>query len=256
MRVFLFCLFSSFSLGSSIAAEDEPFEGRIDYAVNSGGMEMAYSFWVKGGLWRSELRSGNQLFELRLGNLGTGEAYLVNEGGESYRALGRAPGMGRDGPPPEGRGGKKGKELNLEKLLVLKDQSMELLDHEVWLEELKGPGKKLHFWWGQGLGALPAEALPRLRGFEGKEQALRVYFRERGEGVPLKIENPKASGKNAFALTAIEIETMELSDAFMSLPDGYKLEAGGRGMGGGRSGGRGPGGGGRRGGPGGGRPQM
>ncbi|MDQ8181214.1 hypothetical protein [Pelagicoccus sp. SDUM812005] len=246
MRFAFFSFFFSLVLGLGSASGASPFEGRIDYAVNSGGMEMSYSFWVKGNLWRSELRSGSQLFELRLGNLESGEAYLVNSGGESYRALGRSGGRGPGGGPPSGgRSWKEEKkEPNLEKLLSVSGETTALLDRDAVAEVLKGPGKKLRFWWNEDLGLFPVEALPRLKGFEGKEQVLSFYFRERAGGVPLKIEIPKASGKNAFSMEAVSLEEMALVDSFLSLPDGYKMEVGGRPMGGGGGGGRRPGGGG------------
>ncbi|MDQ8196526.1 hypothetical protein QEH56_00110 [Pelagicoccus enzymogenes] len=222
---------------------------------------MSYSLWVKGPLWRSELRSGKQLYELRMGNRETGEAYLVNEGGESYRSL-RGPRMGAagsprgEGPPP-GKGlGKRGKEMDLDKVLVEKEQGLSLLSFDLALEELRGPGKKLLFAWTDELGEIPFEALPRLRGFEGKEQSLALYFRAREGGIPLSIEVPKGKGKNAFSIVASKVEALELEVLFLTLPDAYKQEAGGRPTGGGMGGGRRPGGGGSRGGPGGGPPPM
>lgn len=238
-------LILSFCLSSVVllAQEQDSFEGRIEYAVNSGGMEMTYTVWMKGSLWRSELRSGKQLYEQRLGDIELGTAYLVNDGGKSYRALGRGPG----GPPLGGRGPEKKQEPNLGKLVSLKERSQMILDFTAQLEELRGPGKKLSFWWSDEFSPMPGQALPRLKAFEDREQLLAVYFRKRGVGFPLAIENAVSSGKGAFSMRAIRIDSQELDIDFMSLPDGYKMEAGGRP---GTSGKRGPGGGGR--GPGGG----
>ncbi len=236
---FLFC----FIAGFAFANEDEPFEGRIDYRVDSGGMKMDYTLWVKGPLWRSELRSGKQLFELRLGDTEQGEAYLVNDGGQSFRPLARLRGPGGGGPPGEGSR-KKLKEVKVSKFLSVSDEEHRLLDFVVRLEDLRGPGRKLQFLWSDELGTVPAMALPRLKGFEGKEQLLMAYFRERKRGIPLSIEIPKASGKNAFTIEATGMEAMELEVGFLSLPEGYKPEAGGRAGGGPGGGGRRPGGGG------------
>ncbi|MBD5781765.1 hypothetical protein IEN85_19850 [Pelagicoccus sp. NFK12] len=245
--VFLCFVFLS---GALFARADEPFVGRIDYAVNSAGMDMTYTIWLKGQSWRSELRSGPQLYELRMGNLETGEAYLVNEGGESYRRLGGMRRMGPGGPPPGGMKKKGEKGLDLGKALSRDEEPVTLLAFELAVEELRGPGKKLLFAWTDELGEIPFEALPRLRGFEGKEQLLALYFRRREGGIPLSIEVPKGKGKNAFSIVASKVEALELEVSFLTLPGAYKQEAGGRPMGGGMGGGRRPGGGGSRGGPG------
>lgn len=243
MRFLLISFFLSFLASLAFANDEAPFEGRIDYAVDSGGMNMVYTLWVKGPLWRSELRSGKQLFELRLGDMEQGEAYLVNEGGKSFRSLARMRGPGGGGPRGE-RGGKKPKEVKLSKVLTISDEEYRLLDNDVRLEDLRGPGKKLQFLWSDELGAVPAMALPRLKGFEGKEQLLMAYFRERQGGIPLSIEIPKASGKNAFSMTATDIEAVDFESEFLSLPEGYRPEAGGQPDGAPGGGGRRPGGGG------------
>lgn len=220
---------------------DEEFVGRIDYEIDSGGQAWSYSLWLKGSLWRSELRSGKQLYELRIGDLETGEAFLVNEAGKSFRSIG----AGRFGPRPEGRrsGGqgpgdkkKKEKQEDLSKVVSEKGDTMVLLERELRLEEVKGPGKRLALWWTEDLGEISGNALPRMKAFDEKEGLLARYFEERS-GMPLLIEIPGAKGKNAFSMRAVKVEEEAVEDAFLVLGEDYKPEMGGRQMGGGGPGG-------------------
>lgn len=241
MRNIFFSLFFGLLGSASTAFAEDSFEGRIDYEIDSGGQVWRYAVWLKGDLWRSELRSGQQVFELRIGNSETGEAFLVNEAGESFRSIGAGSfGPGPAGSPPgDARGKKKkgGKPVDLEKVVVVNKRYLDLLGRSAQLEELKGPGKRLQLWWVDDLGAISGMAIPRLKALEEKKGLMPLYFEER-EAVPLLIALPNAKGKKAFSMKAVGIEAMEIEDAFVTLPDGYKPEMGGRPMGGGGGGGR------------------
>ncbi|MBK1876870.1 hypothetical protein [Pelagicoccus mobilis] len=249
MRFSLFLICSCFVIRTiAWSDEAEPFEGRIIYDVDSGGMKMTYTVMFKGDKWRSELKSGKQVFDLRIGDLGERTAFLVNEGGKSYRMIGgMGPGGGR-GMKPQGDKGSKGKspEDELEKAVVVKKDRQMILEYECRLEQLKGAGTKLGIWLAEAKVELPGVALPRVKAFEGKERLLAIYFRD-GRGLPLLIE--AGSGKNRFEMRVVELEAMPIDESLVSLSDEYKPEGGMRPMrggGGGKPGGGRPGGGGRK----------
>lgn len=248
--LWLFCL----AVASSGYAEDQElsrpsFEGQLEYEISAGGDVWNYTLWKRGSQWRTELSSGGQLYEVRIGDSDTGEAFLLNEAGQSFRRLGGPMQMGMPGgpgEPPDGKKKKKEKEPeSLDKLVKYLESSEVVLERETDGFELKGPGKPLRIRSSGSLGTFSGHAMPRFKAIEAKER-LFVGFFALHSGVPLQLEIPKAKGKHAFRMAVVAIEEAPVDESLVSIPEDYREEGFGgmpSGPGGMKGGPGGPGGG-------------
>ncbi len=229
-HVFLAPLVIAFAALSTFAESDTdpepPFEGRIDYRIMNDGMEWNYSLWIKGALWRAELRQGNTLYELRLGDTSTPTAYLVNEGGKTYRPL-----FFTLRPPPQpGRRdtSKPQAAVDLSKAIVPDKETKSIAGRVAKLTIVKGPGSKMNVWLNREFGAYSGYAIPVFKKTQDKIPIF-VPFLHSEQALPLAIEERGKSGKKAFSMTAISITPMALDEEFLSLPADYTPQGSGPG---------------------------
>lgn len=238
----LFAGFVSLSQASVGVLDENEFEGRIEYLIKNVGDEWSYTLWYKGTRWRSELRQGKLLYELKIGDGEFKSGFLVNEGGKEYRSLAR--GLG----PPEGGGGgqrmpskdgrKKGNRVELEKLddwIQEGNDSFEIDGFSSRLLLFKGPGKNFEIYLSDGLPAYSPLAIPSFKVTEEKKPLFAAFFRLHAE-MPLKVEETGKS-KKSFSMVVTKIVREPVDEALVSIPEDYTLK-------GSRMGGPPPGGGG------------
>lgn len=217
------------SLGSRADTDTDSkpsFEGRIDYRIMNDGVEWDYSFWIKGPLWRAELRQGNNLYELRLGDISTPTGYLVNEGGKTYRPL-----FFTLRPPLEnGRlvREKSKAAVDLSKTITPGKETQFIAGHSTRLTIVKGPGPKMDVWLNRELGAYSGYAIPVFKKTQEKIPTFIPFLHEE-RALPLAITERGKSNKKAFSMTAIAITPMELETDFLSLPEDYMPQGNGPG---------------------------
>ncbi|MCH6257048.1 hypothetical protein MLD52_10855 [Puniceicoccaceae bacterium K14] len=259
------------SLQLSASEAEESFEGRVEYEIINAGAKWSYTLWLKDTRWRTELKLGDTLYELRMGDLEDRSGYLVNDGGKNYRSLARRGPWSDSGPRGEGGpegGGKSGGQKpskggdkkkpgkidpeKFEKWVQTKDEVFAVDGFTSNLVVLKGSGKAFSLYPSEGIGMFSPYAVPNFKATQEKGPLLGQFFRTYSD-IPLKIVE-SGNEKKSFSMVAKSILTEPIDDSLLTIPEDYKedhsMMGGGRPGAGGGSGKRGGGGG--RGGKGGG----
>lgn len=244
---FLFVCSLRYPSIAGVNEEPVEFEGRIEYAIRSAGADWSYTLWLKGTRWRSELKLGQALYELKIGDNEEHSGYLVNEGGKNYRSLSR-----RGGPPAGGEGMQGGKrpggkgdkerpdQIDPEKFKKWVQEKDDEFIVDVYVGSrriLKGEGKAFDIYSNEELGMYSPLALPTFKSTQEKGPLFGVFFRTY-PGIPLSVKEA-GNVKKAFSMVATEIIEESVDESLLTIPEDYTLQAqmmGGPSGGGGGSG--------------------